>query len=128
MTFQPTLLVLNPTCLDVIDEHRAWISAQGVELLADQSYRAAPLEQILDPLKQSDAVILPSAIRSLPLAEHMAQCPRLLICAIAASGFEWLDIDAATRNGIVVSFAPGGLGAEVVAEMALGLMFAVARQ
>jgi phosphoglycerate dehydrogenase-like enzyme len=128
MNSSPTLLVLNPTCLDVIDQQRSWIESQGVELLAEQSYRTATSQQLLDLLKQSDAVILPTAIRNFPFQEQMSQSPRLLTCAIAASGFEWLDIDAATRCGIVVSFAPGGMGAEVVAEMALGLMLAVARQ
>ena len=128
MIAKPTLLVLNPTCLDVVDEHRAWIEAQDVELLAEHSYRTASQEQVLAALAGADAVILPAAIRNLPLAEHMSACPRLRVCSIAASGFEWLDIDAATRNGIVVCFAPGGLGAEVVAEMAVGMMFAVARQ
>jgi D-3-phosphoglycerate dehydrogenase len=128
MSERPALLVLNSTCLDVIDAHRAWIESQGIELLAEQSYRTAPEEMILAALKRADAVILPAAIRNLPLAQHMQACPRLRVCAIAASGFEWLDLDAATRNGIVVCFAPGGLGAEVVAEMAVAMMFAVARE
>jgi phosphoglycerate dehydrogenase-like enzyme len=125
---QPALAVLNPTCLDVIEEHRAWVAEQGIDLLSDQSYRTAPLAAIVDVIRQTDAVILPAAIRNLPLAEHMTASPRLRVCAIAASGFEWLDIGAATRNGIVVCFAPGGAGAEVVAEMAHAMMFAVARQ
>jgi D-3-phosphoglycerate dehydrogenase len=128
MSERPALLVLNPTCLDVIDAHRAWIESQGIELLAEQSYRTASEETILAALKRADAVILPAAIRNLPLAQHMRACPRLRVCAIAASGFEWLDVDAATRNGIVVCFAPGGVGAEVVAEMAVAMMFAVARE
>jgi D-3-phosphoglycerate dehydrogenase / 2-oxoglutarate reductase len=125
---KPSLLVLNATCLDVIDEHRAWVESQGIQLLAEQSYRTASADQLLRLLKDADGVILPSPVPGLPLAEQMAACPRLLVCAIAASGFEWLDIDAATRNGIVVCFAPGGVGAVVVAEMTIGIMLAVARQ
>jgi D-3-phosphoglycerate dehydrogenase / 2-oxoglutarate reductase len=125
---KPSLLVLNGTCLDVIDEHRAWVESQGIQLLAEQSYRSASAEQILRLLQDADGVILPSAVQGLPQAEQMAACPRLLVCGIAASGFEWLDIDAATRNGIVVCFAPGGMGAVVVAEMTIGIMLAVARQ
>ena len=128
MSDKPRLLVLNPTCLDVIDAHRPWIESQGIQLLAEQSYRTAPQGAIVELLKRSDAVVLPAAIRNLPLPEHMAASPRLRVCSIAASGFEWLDVEAATRNGIVVCFAPGGVGAEVVAEMAIGLMLAVARQ
>jgi D-3-phosphoglycerate dehydrogenase len=128
MNDTPRLLVLNPTCLDVIDEHRAWVQSQGVELLADQSNRTAQLDELTSLLKKSDAVILPSALRAFPMAEQMAACPRLRVCSIAASGFEWLDVSAATNSGIVVCFAPGGQGAEVVAELAIGLMLSVARQ
>ena len=125
---RPRLAVLNGTCLDVVEDFRQWVASQGVELLAEQSYRALDSAGILEVCKQSDAVILPASVRNHPLAEHMAAAPRLLVCSIAASGFEWLDVEAATRNGIIVTFAPGREGAEVVADMAWGLMLAVARQ
>ncbi len=48
--------------------------------------------------------------------------------SIAASGFEWLDVAAATRHGIVVTHAPAEAGSEVVADLAVGLMLAVARR
>jgi D-3-phosphoglycerate dehydrogenase len=125
---KPTLLVLNGTCLDVVDAHREWVASQGIELIAKDFFRAATEDEILDAMKGADAVILPASVRDMPRAGHMAACPKLRVCAIAASGFEWLDVEAATREGIVVTFAPGGAGAEVVAEMATGLMLAVARQ
>lgn len=128
MSCLPVLLVLNPTCLDVVESQRQWIEAQGVELLADQGNRQLTIEQTDEILKRCDAVILPSAIRNLPSAEQMAAAPRLRLCAIAASGFEWLDVDAATRHGIVVTNAPGAEGAEVVADLAWGLMLTAARQ
>lgn len=128
MSRLPVLLVLNPTCLDVVESQRAWIESHGVELLADQANRALTVEQISEALRRCDGVILPSAVRNLPTAEQMAAAPRLRVCGIAASGFDWLDVEAATRNGIVVTYAPGGEGAEVVADMAWGLMLAAARQ
>jgi D-3-phosphoglycerate dehydrogenase len=128
MKRRPRVLLLNPTCLDVVDQHRAWVEEQGVELLADQAYRTLPEHQLVELLMQCDAVILPSAVRQFPNAKQLADCPNLKLCSIAASGYEWLDVDAATRNGIVVCFSPGGAGAEVVAELAYGLMLSVARQ
>ncbi|HEV2294788.1 MAG TPA: NAD(P)-dependent oxidoreductase [Tepidisphaeraceae bacterium] len=128
MSRLPLLLVLNPTCLDVIESQREWIEAQGVALRADQANRQLTVEQVGEALKGCDGVLLPSAIRNLPTAEQMAAAPDLLVCSIAASGFEWLDVDAATRNGIVVTYAPAGEGAAVVADLAWGLLLAAARQ
>ena len=125
---KPRLAVLNGTCLDVIEDFRDWIEAQDVELVAKPSYRALDSTGIAGICREVDAVILPASVRSHPLAEHMAAAPRLLVCSIAASGFEWLDVEAATKHGIIVTFAPGREGAEVVADMAWGLMLAVARQ
>ncbi|MCA1659181.1 MAG: hypothetical protein LC642_01370 [Verrucomicrobiaceae bacterium] len=120
--------MLNPTCLDVVESQRQWIESLGVELLADQGNRRLTIEQTGEILQRCDGIILPSAIRNLPSAEQMAAAPRLRVCAIAASGFEWLDVEAATRCGIVVINAPGAEGAEVVADLAWGLMLAAARQ
>lgn len=122
------LLVLNATCLDVIETERAWVEAQGVQLLAEGSFRDLGLEQAGALLGNADAVILPAAARTFPHESHMAAAPRLLVCSIAASGYDWLDVEAATRHGIVVCAAPGGIGAEVVADLTWGLMLAVARQ
>ena len=128
MTPKPRLAVLNATCLDVVEEMRDWIESLGVTLMADQAYRRLDAAGIARVCREADGIILPSSVRSMPHEKEMADSPDLLVCSIAASGFEWLDVDAATRNGIVVTFAPGREGAEVVADMAWGLMLAVARQ
>jgi phosphoglycerate dehydrogenase-like enzyme len=52
----------------------------------------------------------------------------LKVLSISASGYDWLDVDAATANGIVVTYAPVREGVEVVADMTWALMLAVARQ
>jgi D-3-phosphoglycerate dehydrogenase len=129
MSATPRLVVLNGSCLDVVDDSlRDWIVSQGVELLAEERFRSLDAAGVARVCVEADGVILPSSARDQPRATQMAAAPRLLVCSIAASGFEWFDVDAATNNGIVVTYAPGREGAEVVADMAWGLMFAVARQ
>ena len=128
MKRKPRLLVLNATCLDVVDPLRDWIASLGFELLADDAYRKLDSDGALNLLRDAEAVVLSAAVRTFPSAEQMQAAPNLLVCAVAASGYEWLDVDAATRNGIVVTFAPGGMGAIVVAEMTWAMMFAVARR
>lgn len=128
MNSKPRLLILNASCLDVLDSERSWIESLGFELMADRAYISLDVPGTLKLLQNCQAVILPAHHRMMPNDQQMQQCPRLLVCSIAASGFEWLDVQAATRHGIVVTYAPGGDGAEVVADMAWGLMLAVARQ
>jgi phosphoglycerate dehydrogenase-like enzyme len=124
----PTLAVLNATCLDVVESQRQWIESLGVKLLADQKYRSADRAQIRQIAGQADAIIIPASARSFPSDEEMAAAPELKVCAIAASGYEWLDVEAATKHGIVVTYAPGGEGAEVVADLTWGLLLASTRQ
>jgi len=124
----PVLAILNPTCLDIVESQRQWLQNQGVQVLADPAYRKFSAAQIRDVLRQANGVVLPAAVRTVPSEHDMAEAKQLKVCAIAASGFEWFDLEAATRQGIVVTYAPGGMGAQVVAELAWGLILAATRQ
>jgi D-3-phosphoglycerate dehydrogenase len=128
MSARPRIVLLNPTCLDVLDQHREWIGTLGVDFVADETVRHLQLRQVDSVLGSADAVILPASIRSLPDAGHMERHKSLKAFSIAASGFDWFDVEAATRNGIVVTNAPVTEGIEVVADLAIGLMIDVARQ
>lgn len=124
MTAKPRILVLNSTCLDVIESHREWIEAQGVEVVASDSFRHLKPKDLDSLLPGTYALVSPPPISS----RQMEQNPDLQVISIAASGYEWLNIEAATRCGIVVTNAPVREGAEVVADLTWGLMLAVARQ
>jgi D-3-phosphoglycerate dehydrogenase / 2-oxoglutarate reductase len=52
---------------------------------------------------------------------------RLRVIARHGTGTEGVDLDAARRRGVVVTSTPGA-NAEAVAELAIGLMFALARR
>lgn len=125
---KPRLLILNPTCLEVIEAQRAYLDQSGVEWVANPSFMTLKSADVDAALEGANALILPSSIRQLPSAEQMQRHPSLKVLSIAASGYDWLDVDAATARGIVVTFAPIREGVEVVADLTLGLMLAVARQ
>src|SRR5688572_30814472 len=126
MQTKPRILVLNATSLDIVEDHRAWIEAEGVELVAEQSFRRLTPSQVGPLLAEADAAVLPAPC---PVtAADMEGSTQLKSLSIAASGYEWLDLVTATRCGIVVTNAPVREGAEVVADMAWGLMLGVARQ
>lgn len=122
------LVILNPTCLEVIDAHRGRLDASGVEWLGEPSFASLQSDQVEGVLAGANALILPASIRTLPEAELMRRHGGLEVLSIAASGWDWLDVEAATAHGIVVTYAPAAAGVEVVADMAFALMLAVARQ
>jgi lactate dehydrogenase-like 2-hydroxyacid dehydrogenase len=53
---------------------------------------------------------------------------RLRVISLASSGYESLDVEAATAHGIVVTHAPTRAGTESVADLTIALLLAVARQ
>lgn len=122
------LLILNPTCLDVLEVYRDYLNGQPIEWAGDGAFRSLLPDRLDEVLGGAHALILPAAIAGLPKAEQMERYATLRVLSIAASGYDWLDLDAATRCGIVVTNAPIREGVAVVAEMTWGLMLAVARQ
>lgn len=58
--------------------------------------------------------------------EALAHAPQLQMLSILGTGTDNVDLEAATRRGIVVTNTPG-VGAPSVAELALGLLLATAR-
>jgi phosphoglycerate dehydrogenase-like enzyme len=128
MNLSPRLVILNPTCLEVIEMHRAYLNSSGVRAIADPTFAKLRQEDIEAALTDADALILPSSIRSLPSVELMCRHVSIKVLSIAASGYDWLDVEGATRCGIVVTYAPVLDGVEVVADMTFGLMLAAARQ
>lgn len=125
---RPRIFILNATCLDVFDRHAEWLSTLNADIVADPAFRTMSADQLDAELRSADALILPASIRNLPLAQQMETFANIQTLSIAASGYDFIDIDAATRCGIVVTYAPVLEGAEVVADMTFALMLAVGRQ
>ena len=128
MKSKPRLVILNPTCLEVLAAHRARLDRLSLDWRAEAGFCSLQESDVDSALQGADALILPAAIRDLPRAEQMRRHSSLKVLSIAASGYDWLDVEAATQNGIVVTNAPVREGVEVVADMTWGLMLAVARQ
>ncbi len=76
-------------------------------------------------LKDADAIVVRSAVQvDDALMEH---APKLRVIGRAGVGVDNVDAEAATRRGIVVMNTPGA-NAVAVAELAIGLMLALARK
>ena len=78
----------------------------------------------IERVKDADAVVLDYTLMD---EEVLARCPRLKFVAFLGIGYaSCIDIEAATRRGIVVSNTPD-YGATSVAEHALGMILALTR-
>jgi D-3-phosphoglycerate dehydrogenase len=80
--------------------------------------------QLLETIGEYDALVVRSATKV--TAEVIAAGEKLRVIARAGTGVDNIDVEAATRRGILVVNAPGG-NTVAVAEHTLGLMLALAR-
>jgi D-3-phosphoglycerate dehydrogenase len=107
------------------------ISERALELLqAERSFAVVNLPgkagaSLADEIRDAEALIVRSATKvTAQLLEHAA---RLRAIGRAGVGVDNVDLDAATKKGIVVMNTPGG-NAVAVAEHAVALMLALVRR
>jgi D-3-phosphoglycerate dehydrogenase len=104
------------------------ISERGVALLKQQAGWNVVLttKDTLNPeIADADALIVRSATKVTP--ELLEKAPRLRVVGRAGVGVDNIDLDEATRRGVLVMSTPGG-NAVSVAEHTFALMLTLARQ
>ncbi len=98
-------------------------------LAAEPGWEVLTHDQLPDglaaALADADALVVRSAVQVDDAL--MERAPKLRVIGRAGVGVDNIDADAATRRGIVVMNTPGA-NAVAVAELALGLMLALARK
>ena len=100
-----------------------------VNILTEGGHEVVKLEKYAEQSDLVKAVADAEAmiIRSDKVTEEvMAAAPKLKIVVRAGAGFDNVDLEAATKRGIVVMNTPGQ-NSNAVAELALGLMIFMAR-
>ncbi len=103
---------VSPSALKVFAEHPDWkVVSPDKESLARE-------------LADAEAIVVRSA--TFVDAAVMEKAPKLRVIGRAGVGVDNVDLDAATRRGIVVMNTPGG-NAVAVAEHTFGLMLSMAR-
>ncbi len=104
------------------------IAQGGIDMLAERFDVDLgidwPPEDLPKRLGDYDALIVRSA--TTVTAELIEQAPRLKVVGRAGTGVDNVDVDAATRHGVIVANAPGS-NMVAAAEHAIGLLLAVAR-
>ncbi len=107
------------------------ISEKALEILkAEKSFQVINLPskstaKLADEISNADALIVRSATKV--TAKLLDAAARLRVIGRAGVGVDNVDLDAATRRGIVVMNTPGG-NSTAVAEHTLALLLAMARR
>jgi D-3-phosphoglycerate dehydrogenase len=105
------------------------LPASAVELLRAEGWEVdatsgRPPAKLTEDIADADALVVRSATKV--TAPLIAAASRLRVIARAGTGVDNVDVAAASARGIVVMNAPGANSVSV-AELALGLMLALAR-
>lgn len=97
---------------------------QGHEVVFAEIEAALAGAELVQALEGFEAII---AGNDKLTAEVLEQCPRLKVISRWGVGYDAVDVEAATRRGIVVTNTPGLLG-DAVADLVFAFMLALARK
>jgi phosphoglycerate dehydrogenase-like enzyme len=119
-------IVIPDDAPPVLASSRAWAGLDGRAEVEYHDTLPGPGSSLTDRIREAEVVI---NIRSSQkfTAEVFAACPRLRLLSIWGTGTDHVDLAAAARHGVTVTNTPG-VSAVSIAEHALALLFAVARQ
>lgn len=105
-------------------EATAPLSAAGLEVVAAPRFGPLGEAELIQTLAGAAGVVASSDAYT---ERVFAATPGLRVVARAGVGFDSIDLEAATRHGVVVVTTPGRIS-ETVADYALGLLLALARR
>jgi glyoxylate/hydroxypyruvate/2-ketogluconate reductase len=117
---KPKILVARAVFPEIIE-----LLEQHFEVEANQADETWSKAKLAERLRDKDGAFTTGGDRI--DAEVLAGCPRLLICANMAVGYNNFDIDAMTDAGVLATNAPDVL-TETTADFGFALMMATARR
>lgn len=101
------------------------LTAQGYELRLNPHDRSLTEDELLEMIKGVDGVIAGS--EKVTAAVIAAGAPTLKVIAKQGVGYNTINVDAAKEHGVAVTITPGA-NSKSVADLAMGLILAIARQ
>lgn len=120
------ILVIHSSFLEMLEPQVGELRARGYEVVADPQFKYRTVDDVLMEHLPGTSALLSSGSR---LTErHLAAADKLKVVSVMASGYEQLDLPLLTAAGIRVTNVPIAEGALPVAELAFGMMYALARE
>ncbi len=120
-TPSPQIVRLNATTIPMSQDERDILAELTPELVEIEGGNDS---EILDACRNADAILIISAYLRGPVVEQLTRCK---IISRIGTGVDKIDIDAATRKGIIVNNLPDAFTDEV-ADHTMALLLAAARQ
>jgi D-3-phosphoglycerate dehydrogenase / 2-oxoglutarate reductase len=117
----PTVVIADYDYGDV-DIERAIIEEAGLRLVAAQCKTE---DEVIDAARDADAIIAQYATVGARAIDALTRCR---VIARYGTGVDIVDVDAATRRGILVTNVPNDWCENEVADHAMALLLAVARK
>ncbi len=116
----------------LLSTRSAPIHENAVELLVREGFTVKHIitkgwvadEDVVKEVRGSDAILV--RIGRVDKAV-MDVCPNLKIVSVHGVGFDRVDVEEASRRGVLVTYTPGA-NAQAVAELTIGLMIAILRK
>ncbi len=119
-----THAVLLADAISVADPEFAPIAAQYPDVAFDATHQGAPLEKLKAVIADYEGLVVRSRTK---VRKDLLECaPRLRVIGRAGIGVDNIDVDEATKRGVVVMNTPGGSNV-TTAEHAIAMMLALAR-
>ena len=107
------------------------LEKEGITLLQQSGIEAdtykRDLQTLISDIAQFDALIVRSSTKVPQEVIEAGAKGKLKIIGRAGVGYDNIDVTAASKNGIVVKFAPYG-NTNAVAELTMGLMLSISRK
>jgi phosphoglycerate dehydrogenase-like enzyme len=107
------------------------LEKEGITLLQQSGIEAdtckRDLHTLISDIAQFDALIVRSSTKVPREVIEAGAKGKLKIIGRAGVGYDNIDVTAASKNGIVVKFAPYG-NTNAVAELTMGLMLSISRK
>lgn len=120
LNMKPTIFIARATFPEVVARLSEYFTVE-----ANQEDRLFTVPELAEKIRGKQG-ILTTAGESIP-ASLIAACPALKVIANMAVGFNNIDLDAATRAGVMVTNTPDVLN-ETTADFAWALLMATARR
>jgi len=122
MSATPAKVVIADYDFGDVDVERGIIEQAGLELVAAQCKTE---QEVIDVAHDADAVVAQYAPVSARVIAELSACR---VIARYGTGVDIVDVDAATRHGILVTNVPNDWCENEVADHAMALLLAVARK
>ncbi|MEI7834064.1 MAG: C-terminal binding protein, partial [bacterium] len=121
MMESPRIVRLNARTMPMDDTERALLTALHAEVIEIEGANDA---EILDAARDADAIMIISSYLRTMVINALTRCK---IISRIGTGVDKIDVDTATRRGIIVNNLPN-VFTEEVADHTLALLLAAARQ